>query len=160
MATKDAAKVTDTTKDVVVQPISRVDLAALTTFDQAFALAEATYGEIISSEELGDGFAVVEKSSLVGVPFLILGWEAGKNEKHGPFTIVRGITKENQKVLFVDGSTGIKDQLAVFQQVSGRSGGLLAIGGLRVSNYTYFDAEAQKDKPASTYYIAESVAGK
>ena len=96
MATKDAAKVTETTKDVVAQPISRVDLAALTTFDQAFALAEATYGEIISSEELGDGFTVVEKSSLVGVPFLILGWEAGKNEKHGPFTIVRGSTKENQ----------------------------------------------------------------
>lgn len=157
MPAKDVTTVSKTTKDVVAQPISRVDLASVTTFEQAFALAEATYGEIISSEELGDGFAVVEKSSLVGVPFLILGWEAGKNEKHGPFTIVRGITKDNGKVLFVDGSTGIKDQLAVFQQVSGRTGGLLAVDGLRVSNYTYTDPADGKDKPASTYYIAENV---
>lgn len=162
MPAKDVTTVSDTTKDVVAQPISRVDLASVTTFDQAVALAESAYGEIISSEELGDGYTVVEKSSLLNVPFLILSWEEGKNVKFendgkpAGFTIVRGVTQNNDKVLFVDGSTGIRDQLTVFQQVSGRSGGLLAKFGLRVSEYEYTDAKGKKI-PAKTYYIAETV---
>lgn len=157
MAVKKESVAETTTKDVAVQPISRVDLAALQTFDQAVGLAEQAYGEIISAEALGDGFAVTDKRLLVGKPMLILSWEDGKNVKFkgNGFTIVRAITKENDKVLFVDGSTGIRDQLTVFQQVSGRTGGLLAEHGLRVSEYEYTEEDGTVT-PAKTYYIAEN----
>lgn len=143
---------------VAVQGISRTDIASVQSFEAAFELALAHFGEIVSSTELGDGFTVVDKKDIVGKAMLILGWEPGKNEKFGPFTIVRAITRTNEKILFVDGSSGIKEQLQVFENLTGRAGGILAETGLRVSNYTYTDDKGE-ERPASTYYIDVAAAG-
>lgn len=144
---------TKSTKDVAVQGFTFEALAGITTFQQAIELATDKHGQLLDSLDLGDGFASKEKSELVGVPMVILEWQNGKNTSYGDFLIVKVVTDKNEKVVFVDGSTGIKQQLDVITENSGRTGGILAREGLRVSEYTYTDDDG-KEKPAKTYYIA------
>ncbi|ARK07692.1 hypothetical protein Toil_gp09 [Rhodococcus phage Toil] len=151
-------QVSDEAKAVVLQSFSIADLAQIQSFDDAFALAQDRFVTIISSEELGDGFTLTDKSELIGTEMLILAWRLQDKEdqtkKFGqPWVIVRAVTRDNRKVVFTDGSTGVRDQLIGIQSLSDRTGGIHALNGLRVSTYDYTDNQGVT-KEANTFYIA------
>lgn len=142
-------------KDVATQVLTLDQLRNVLTFEDAVALAkQVNDGVIISSADLGDGFAIKEKKDLIGIQMMLLEWEQGKNVSKGEgFIIVRAVTVNNDKVIFTDGSTGIWRQLTQFTEQTGRTSGMYAQEGLRVSRYTFTD-ETGKEKDAETYYIA------
>jgi hypothetical protein len=135
-------------------------LRSLDNFDQALAMVADTFGEIKdASEELGDGFSLVEdKSTLVGKPMILMEW-AFRDGDFGTFVSVRAMVKEPngapRKVIFNDGSTGIAEDLADWSiKNNGRMGGMVVHKGLRVSEYVKeIDG---KRTPAKTYYLDTS----
>lgn len=139
------------------------DLRAITTFDEAIALATAEHGAAVYADEvLGDGFALLStdgKARLVGVPLCFMEWSFYDGEFGGKFVaarvVARGPSGNVERYILNDGSTGICDQLAKFQLNKGRNGNLIARYGLRRSDYEYTD-ESGKTKPATTYYIDTS----
>jgi hypothetical protein len=138
------------------------DLARVTTFEEAVALAaQVSGGEVLAADtELGDGFAVLEskdKRTLIGVPLMFMEWQFNQGDM-GEFVSARVAAKQGNgvgKYIINDGSTGIYRQLQEFSKRTGRSTGLYARHGLRVSDYKYTDNEG-KEKPASTFYIDTS----
>lgn len=142
------------TKDVA---INRADLSAVKSFSDAVELATQAYGDLLSTEELGDGFTLVkDKDKLVGLEFLVLQWQWVLNGEHGEYVILRCIDRSNNKFVFVDGGSGIKTQLLQFEQEhDDQAGGLMAPWGLRRSDYDYTDDKGV-ERPATTFYLAES----
>lgn len=132
--------------------IRQTDLSNIVSFEQAIQAAEDTFGALISSAELGDGFARVDKMSLVGNTFVILDIKYGDGD-YSQFSIIRGITKDNRKFFITDGSTGLNEQIVELVKKYQRTGGILCNGGLRVSEYEYTDPNTQKTSPAKTFYI-------
>lgn len=154
-------------------------LAAIDSFEAAVALANA-YAESVggvvveSASDYGTGFKVVEdKASLVGVDLLILQWNFHEGD-YGtdPFVAAEAVTKNGDKVVIVDGGTGIRAQL---QQVTAtrvaknapNAQALLKVeGGLTRSDYwrntdTGDKANRVPDgakkgewEPATTYYLS------
>lgn len=109
----------------------------------------------------GTGFSVADKSTLVGVPLLFLQWRFIEGNM-GEFAAAHVITGDGRKVVIVDGSTGIRDQLMRVtatrikrgqDSVASRSA-LKVKGGLRRSDYQ-FDDGSGKMKDATTFYLAE-----
>lgn len=148
---------------VVSQRLSTEQLAGISSFDEAIKLAAQTHGGMLDSTELGDGFSILEdKQKLVGVPFVIVEWEHGKNVTMGEkFVILRIVTQANQKLIITDGSTGIMRQLEVMP--GNRRGGIFCREGLRASVYgldvngepvTIGSAEQDGNKQGTTFYIA------
>lgn len=139
--------------EIVLPSLTAEQLASVSTFDEAVALFGAD--QLLDTADYGDGFVLLkDKSKLVGEPFIILATSIQMGD-FGPFSIVKLITRHGDKYVFVDGSTGIKDQLEFMLDQTGRGGGWLCRNGLRVSNYTFTD-ESGAEKPASTYYIDTS----
>lgn len=136
----------------------RYDTGALrniTSYDDAFALVESTYGPILTADaELGDGFALLEsKDPLIGIPLLFLSWSFSPGKFDEEFVSARIVTKDGGKYVLNDGGTGIRAQLREFSDShGGRTGGLLARRGLRRSDYQYTDDNG-KTQDASTYYV-------
>jgi hypothetical protein len=146
-------------------------LLAITDFATAYRAATDAYGDpVVSTEELGTGFKKIDdKSYLVDKPFLALMWEFHPGDYGDePFVAVHCVTEANEKLIFVDGSTGIRDALQKWSNRSGRQGGMLCPQGLRDSEFHYCeDCKTAKNKrdthcpdcgtkltPATTYYIA------
>lgn len=125
----------------------KVDIATL-EFSELMAMMDQ--GELIHLRELDDT-DVVSKEELVGIPFIITEWEA-KTGELGTYVVIRAVTQSNNRIVFADGSTGIKDQLLAFGI---QDKPILIHKGLRVSNYTYEDEEGKRI-PASTYYLDTS----
>lgn len=155
-----AAKTTEDQKSnaLAVQDFSLAELAGIQSFEDAAALLATRYETILDSDDLGDGFELVkDKTKLVGTTMLLVSWRImdtdDKMEFGEPWVIVRAVTEDSRKIVFVDGSTGIRDQLIGVTASSGRTGGVLARDGLRVSEYTFTD-DTGKTKPAKTFYIA------
>lgn len=125
------------------------------TFDDAVELARLTYGDanvVSASEVLGDGFKMVEnKDTLIGVPFIAISWNFLMGD-HGEYVAVRLVTQDNNKLVMVDGSSGVFQMLANYSKKTGSEGGLYCLKGLRRSDYTYTD-ESGKEKSARTYYL-------
>lgn len=142
----------------LVRVVSPAQYKEIDSFKAAMQLAlelegVGTEAELLAASELGDGFALVDKGSLIGMKMVILSVML-KTGDLGEYAIVRAVTKNNQKVVVVDGSTGIKDQLAEYMQDTGGKFPRLWENGLRVSEYTY-DGE-NGPTPAKTYYINTS----
>jgi hypothetical protein len=125
-------------------------------------LNELTFSELMSMMDAGtvshiqdiDELRKIEKAELVGKPFVITSWRYNPDGDMGDFMVVQITTKDDEKLFFVDGSTGIKDQLLGYQEkMDGAQRPIFVPKGLRVSNYTYKDEISGKDIPASTYYI-------
>lgn len=110
-----------------------------------------TEGELLAASELGDGFALVDKSTLVGVSMVVLN-VIPRTGDLGEYVVVRAVTKTNQKVVIVDGSTGIKDQLVDFMTDNDGKFPRVWDNGLRVSKYTFDGPNGPT--PAETYYIS------
>lgn len=145
-------------KDVAKKGPSSNQLADITSFDDALKLAQSLYGEtnvVAASDVIGDGFKLLEnKDQLIEVPFLALSWDFHQGD-HGEFASVKVVTRDGQKYVVNDGSTGIRDQLMQFTADTNRYGGLFCMKGLRRSDYTYTDDKGE-EKAARTYYLDTS----
>ena len=146
-------------------------LAGISTFVDAAELMKAAGIPVESITDYGTGFKLVtDNATLVGVGLLILQWKfnEGKFGEAG-FVSVEAVTKHNEKVIFNDGSTGIRDQLRTVtaqRQAKDHShpqAGLVVEGGLTASEYFFNDKSGEISrvpmtgddwKPAKTYYLA------
>lgn len=148
-------------------------LAGFQTYgDVAAAFSERLGVPLESVTDYGTGFVLVEKESLVGIPHVIVQWRFNAGEYGEEFVSVEAITKNNDKVIYNDGSTGIYAQL---RQVTNKrladkspvppQAGLVVSGGLSKTSYYYNEVTKQtvsrrpegagkEWKPASTYYLA------
>lgn len=137
--------------------IAVVDLADVDTFEEAFARMAAVGMEphVVNQFDL-----IKDKAELVGAPFLILdyGFHPGDYGDEG-FVSVSAITDKNRKIVFNDGSGGIRAQL---QDLSAKGilSGIICKAGLRVSSYFYNEKTGETSNtggpgfaPASTYYL-------
>jgi hypothetical protein len=123
------------------------------TLDDALALLNSAGLSVSDISEYGTGFSVVDKATLVGVPFVALGYKMVKGD-FGPMSVIFAVTKENAKVIIVDGSTGIKDQLASFEAAGLPPGGPFKCEkGLSRSDYEYIDDKGNHI-PATTFYLS------
>ena len=142
---------------------NEADLRDVDSFDQAIALVQNTLGSVdVASDVLGDGFALLDtknKAQLVGVPCVFAEWTFNDGD-FGTFVSARVIARTEvggvRKLIINDGSTGIAETLAKYTKDTGKTGGLLAPRGLRVSEYEYVDPQTGERKPAKTYYIDTS----
>lgn len=131
------------------------------SFADAFKALEALGGTVEhAADVLADEWPLVEKDSLVNVPFVATQWAISNPEgsEHGQYIVMRGVTKEGARFRISDGGTGIMNQLVTLTQKRMAQGhaapnvGLLCAKGLRVSQYNTTDA-AGKSIKAETYYI-------
>ena len=106
-------------------------------FTDALDLVTTVYGDVKeASEELGNGFGILsDKSVLVGKEMLIISWKWHDGD-HGPFVSAPVVTRDGGRYILNDGSTGIAGQLRVYENATGRDGGLRVKQGLRVSSYS------------------------
>ena len=111
----------------------------------------AKYGGEVDTME--SPWKLVDKRDLLGVPFIIADFRFLTGDYGEDCVAVRAMTQDNVRIVFTDGSTGIRTQLKHYQQVKHRNGGIVCPNGLRVSEYEYTDPEG-KTKPAKTYYVA------
>jgi hypothetical protein len=102
------------------------------------------------------------------VPFLILHFGLNDGD-FGEFASIAAVTKNNDKYIFNDGSTGIKEQLLDLARTHQRFGGFMVHGGLNESTYpTCADCNkarspkvdvcgcgdtSEKRSSATTYYL-------
>jgi hypothetical protein len=137
------------------------DVGLPESYQEAFKALEALGGTVEhAADVLADEWPLVEKESLVNVPFILMQWAISNPEtsENGQYLVARGMTKEGARFRISDGGTGIKDQLISLTQRRMRDGhaapntGLLCAKGLRVSRYDTKDA-AGKTIKAETFYI-------
>lgn len=144
-------------------------LADITSYNDAAALLDSANIPPETMAAYGTGFAVVDKSKLIGVGLLILQWRFNDGDYEGDFVSVEAVTATNEKVIFNDGSTGIRAQLhnvTARRQTVGHphpQAGLIVPGGLTKTTYYYnsvtgeTSGKAREGKdwtPASTFYLA------
>lgn len=136
--------------DVTTRAISRNELADLQSFDEAVNLVQKVVGSIYNAGDvLGDGFVVANKDALIDVKFLILSYTFSQGD-YGPMVVARIMTERNEKLVLVDGSSGIYDQMRQAEEKGFTSG--LLVSGLNKSSYTYEDDNGDQ-KPAHTFYL-------
>jgi hypothetical protein len=154
--------------DAIATPILTANeelLSGITSFADAMqVLQEAGIEPTI----LGDGFYPLDKESLVGVAFVVLGAKV-VNGDYGDMTVMHVVTEnpirnekgeEVAKGLIVDGSSGIHSQMENYIRV-GKVQGLICRKGLVKSTYFYdedsgqvVEAGTKGAKPATTYYLS------
>lgn len=151
-----AAKGEGMTGEIAIK-LSDEALTGITSFEDALALLNETYGEggvVVASEVLGDGFALLDskdKHKLVGEMFVIVSWSFHIGE-NGEYVIARIVTATNKKLVLTDGSTGICRQLSTYSANTGKYAAMVVKNGLRRSDYT-FENEQGEEKSATTYYL-------
>lgn len=156
-------KVSELYAQTRVEQRSIFDDDTLTSLESLSDLAELFASEGIASESIedyGTGFTVVRnKRQLVEVPLVLITWKFSIGDK-GAMVVVHAMTKDKRKVIFVDGGSGIRDQLeriTVMRRERGSmypQAALSVPGGLRVSDYTFEDQDGGEHE-ASTFYLAE-----
>jgi hypothetical protein len=111
-------------------------LRGVDSFAAALALAEQTYGDVLSfSGEMGNGFRILQdKAQLVSVRCLFLNWRFSEGD-FGVFVSAAVVTEDGSKYIVNDGSTGMYADLMEYSARTGRFGGMVADNGLRVSEY-------------------------
>jgi len=161
-----------TTGTDIIQSSTLFDDEALTNivgWNDAAILLDSVGVPAESMADYGTGFAVVDKSRLIGVDLLLLQWRFNEGDYEKGFVSVEAVTRTNEKVIFNDGSTGIRDQLQTVTAQRLAAGhphpqaGLTVPGGLTKSAYFYNEdtgersTKAREGKgwiPASSYYLA------
>lgn len=143
--------------------INKKGFQSITSFDDAVRLAEEVYARLVRSDEMGDGFSMLEnKDRLIGEPFIIMDSSISFSDKFrdqdgnpSPFVIIRVVTKGDKKYVVVDGSTGICRQVMELIDEHEQRGGFVCLKGLRKSEYTVSQSDGSESE-ATTYYIDES----
>lgn len=113
------------------------ELASITTFDDAMDFMAEQFGNVEDiGGVLGNGYTVLnDKQQLVGKPFVIVDARYHPNGSYGPFVTIAVITKNSERYMVNDGSTGIAEQLVQLAQTRGRTKGYMVAGGLDRSTY-------------------------
>lgn len=146
-----------TNEVVATQPMITNDeetMRNITSFRDAMDVLHSAGVNVTDySAEFGDGFSMVEKASLVGVPFVILGIKFAAGDFGEPFAIVHGVTEPGTKFVITDGSTGLRKQCQGITE-AGITSGVYVKGGLTRSDYVHVD-EKGKETPATTFYLAQ-----
>lgn len=140
----------------VATQVPTMDLESFDTFDEALAALQSAGIEGTVITEYGDGFTVADKASLVGVPFVVVGYKTSESDEYGQeFSVLHAVTKDNRKVVITDGSTGLHQQC---QKIVSERGHMVGIGvpdGLVRSDYKVEDPrEPGKMISATTFYFA------
>lgn len=162
------------TTEIVRRTPSIEQLKAIQNFDDVKRLAAELNNDIVSSTELGDGFALLDtkdKDRLIGLPIMVIGWNFSMGDM-GEFVTARVLAQEANgtfsKYIINDGSTGIYDQLKRISQLNPNAGIVTAIRGLRKSEY-FVPVEVTDEqtgetstvqKKSTTYYIDTSAVRK
>lgn len=144
-------------------------MGSIQSFDDAIAVLASAGVSLHSSKEFGDGFEVVDKSSLVDVPFVILGMKFSEGDYGNErFVIIHLVTKDGRKCIITDGGTGIRAQAEKYA-AKGLTAGVVFESGLIRSDFRYVDdktaasgirvvrakdPEFADSKPATTYYLS------
>lgn len=123
----------------VINRIDDKDLRSVAQSDDPFAaalaLAAELYGDVQDvTQELGNGFTLVEKDALEGEHMVLMYWVFNEGD-FGEFASIAAVTASQKRVIFNDGSTGVFAQLKEYTQETKRNGGLLAPKGLRANEY-------------------------
>lgn len=136
-------------------------LRSFKSYDDVLAYFSEEKISVVDSAEFGDGFELIkDKSELVGVPFVIVGLRFADSEYgEDPFAILHVMTVDGRKRIFVDGSTGIRDQAVDIAKNSTTGGvGVRCKTGLTRSDYLYIgvDRETGEEirKPSTTFYLS------
>lgn len=144
-------------------------LTAIQTMEQAVNLAKLEHLPEEVAADYGTGFHVVDKATLLGISLFIIQWRFSMGER-GPMVSAEAVTKHNEKVVIVDGSTGIRDQLIEVtrkrqeREYARPQAGLMVPNGLTVSHYWTNGDKTLKVKPdgagaewteGKTYYLAQ-----
>lgn len=167
-------------KEVVVPELDDAALRGIESFDDALALMRDMGVDVsFADQELGTGFDLAKKETLVGVPFFILSSRETPGDFGEPYVLVRAVTRETpaRKVVIADGSSGMAKQIRLWWANTGRNGGLYCAKGLRFSTYaTCPGKNCNRPRPpedevckvcgdkgktrgtGTTYYIDESAA--
>jgi len=145
------------------QQFSTEELKNLQSFEdveQLFASREETI--VSASDELGDGFALIDnKSILEKRPVMFVSWSFSDGDFSEEFVSARVMCRLDNgtvgKFVVNDGGSGIRKQLRDYTDShKGNQGGLFAAKGLRVSEYDYTDPDTGKVSKAETWYIDTS----
>lgn len=108
-------------------------------FADAMAIAEQLGVAVVDiAEEIGTGFQLLpkeQKGTLVGVPFIILRWRIHDGDFDSVFASASLVTEDGRKLIVVDGSTGICEQLRSLMLKTGRASWVRCPRGLRASQY-------------------------
>jgi hypothetical protein len=120
-------------------------------FADALALANRLGNVIDAGKELGTGFDVTEKNSLIGQAFIVLEARKNNDETTGrAFWSLTAVTKDGRKVIINDGGSGIAAQMdSLDSKHNGKVVPLVVAGGLRVSTYNH-----PEHGISSTFYLA------
>lgn len=139
---------------------STEELRSITSFEDALDLAQAKLGKgnpiPQASEELGDGFTLLdkdEKDLLIRRDLIILDWSFSAGDFDKEFVTMRVVTRDGGRYIVNDGSTGIAAQLRDYSDRTGRYSMLRVERGLRKSEYSNEHSEH-----AVTYYLDTSSA--
>lgn len=126
-------------------------------------LLAAFPGAVVRDSVDYSGGEVVEKDTLVGIPFVVLDWRVSSSDAYerivdgvitsSEFIIVQVGTSDGQRLLFTDGGVGIRPILEQFTEDTGSRAGLLVRHGLRRSEYSKkMDDGTSRD--AVTFYLS------
>lgn len=116
----------------------------------AHLMAAAGMTAVGANDAFNGGFQLVDKASMKDIPHIVMDWKFSQGRYNEDFVIVRGMTEDDRKVVYNDGSTGIRQQLKDYEKAHGKRP--IHSMGLRESTYEYTDANGITG-PATTWYI-------
>lgn len=139
------------------------DLATVKDNELVNQLLSAFPGAVVRDSVDYTGGEVVEKETLVDVPFVVLDWRVSNSDAYervvdgvivsSEFIIVQVGTADGSRLLFTDGGVGIRPVLEQFTSDTNSRAGLLCRRGLRVSKYSK-KMEDGTSRDATTYYLS------
>lgn len=151
---------------VVPRVFSDDDLSEVDSWETAMSFVDSAFegGAINAAEELGTGFRIADeddKLKLCDVPLLFMQWTFNPGDYGEDYVSCNVVQRYDNgsiaKWIVNDGSTGLCAELKAYTKKTGRSGGLGAPKGLRVSKY-YIDAETKV--PLTKAEVAEAISTK
>jgi len=130
------------------------------TFDAAM---EAIASAGLAVHKVSSFDLIEDNDELIGKPFLILSWRENPEGDFGAFVSVMAIGRDNRKIVFNDGGTGVRLQLQELSQ-KGIYSRVLCEKGLRRSDFRFDEKSGEvvkrsdpryaTSKPAKTYYLS------
>jgi hypothetical protein len=135
-------------------------LSGISSYEDAMRLLES---EGVTTTIVGDGFYPLDKDSLVGVPFVVLGGHSWFSKEYGTMVCALKVATQQdvrqgdgspepvRKGIIIDGGTGIYKQAENYAR-AGRLAGLVCPKGLTRSEYdTVIDG---KSAHGVTFYLS------